>query len=89
MPKAVQALQASIELTLRSGSEFLCISIDATLKVAMSIKGEASYRSSHSIPKQALRRVLTVRGRTGAVLAMQLIKAKTPRSWLVGRFGMS
>lgn len=89
MPKAVQALQASIELTLRSGSEFLCISIDVTLKVAMSIKGEASYRSSRSIPNQALRRVLTVRSRTGAVLAMQLIKAKTPRSWLVGRFGMS
>ena len=74
---------ASIELTLRSDSEFLCISIDATLKVAMSIKGQASYRSSASVRNQAcfgddeaLRRVLTVRGRTGAVLAMQLIKGE-------------
>ena len=73
----------SIELTLRSDSEFLCISIDATLKVAMSIKGQASYRSSASVRNQAcfgddeaLRRVLTVRGRTGAVLAMQLIKGE-------------
>ena len=81
--KAIHALLASMELTLRSGSEFLCISINATLKVAMSIKGQASYRSSRSIRNQAcfgddeaLRRVLTVRGRTGAVLAMQLIKGE-------------
>ena len=83
MCKAIQTLLASIELTLRSDSEFLCISIDATLKVAMSIKGQASYRSSASVRNQAcfgddeaLRRVLTVRGRTGAVLAMQLIKGE-------------
>ena len=81
--QAVQNLLASIHLTLHSSNEYLCISIDATLKVAMSIKGQASYRSSAAVRNQAcfgddeaLRRVLTVRGRTGAVLAMQLIKGE-------------
>ncbi|CAL1144037.1 unnamed protein product [Cladocopium goreaui] len=83
MSSAIQSLLTSIDLTLRTSSEYTCISIDATLKVAMSIKGQASYRSSAAIRNEAcfgdteaLRRVLTVRGCTRAVLAMQLIKGE-------------
>ena len=83
MSSAIQSLLTSIDLTLRTSPEYTCISIDATLKVAMSIKGQASYRSSAAVRNEAcfgdteaLRRVLTVRGCTRAVLAMQLIKGE-------------
>ena len=81
MCKAVQTLLASIELTLRSNTELLCVSIDATLTVAMSIKCQAGYGSSAAVRNQAcigndeaLRSTLSVRGCTRAMLAMQLIE---------------
>ena len=80
---AVSSLLATLQLTFHDTSEYTCISIDATLKVAMSIKGQASYRASKRRRNEAcfgddeaLRRVLTVRGQTGAVLAIQLIKGE-------------
>ena len=49
----------------------------------MAIKGQANYRSSKAVrdaacfgDNEALRRVLTIRGRTGAVLAIKLIKSE-------------
>ena len=57
--------------------EFEYVSIDATIKCCMSVMGQESYRASREKRNQApfddetaLRRVLSVRGRTGAVLAM-------------------
>lgn len=80
---AVQSMLASLSLTLEAASEYTCISIDATLKVAMCIKGQASYRASAAVRNQAcfgddeaFRRILTVRGQTGAVLAMRLVKGE-------------
>ena len=80
---AVNSLLATLQLAFHNACEYTCISIDATLKVAMSIKGQASYRASKRVRNEAcfgddeaLRRVLTVRGQTGAVLAIQLIKGE-------------
>eukprot|EP00969_Alexandrium_andersonii_P059566 2622836-Alexandrium_andersonii.AAC.1 len=57
--------------------EFESISIDATLRVCFSIQGKASYRASRQERNQAafgdadsFRRVLTIRGRAGAVLGL-------------------
>ena len=80
---AVRNLLASLQLTFEAASEYTCISIDATLKVAMCIKGQGNYRASAAVRNdacfgddEALRRVLTVRGQTGAVLVIQLIKGE-------------
>ena len=63
--------------------EFESISIDATVKCCMSVMGQESYRCSsakrNSAPfgdDTAYRRVLTVRGRTSAVLAMSAIQTE-------------
>ena len=73
----VQSLKSSILKTLEHSQEFLCLSIDATLKVCMTVQGQANYRASAQTRNAAcfddehsLRRVLTIRGRTGAVLGM-------------------
>ncbi|CAE6926624.1 ABCB1 [Symbiodinium sp. CCMP2592] len=57
--------------------EFEYVSIDATIKCCMSVMGQASYKASAAQRIAAVfnddnsyRRVLTARGRTGAVLAM-------------------
>ena len=55
--------------------------MDATLKLCMKVMGQAPYRASKKIRDEApfgdavaWRRLLTVRGRTGAVLLMQPIQ---------------
>ena len=60
--------------------EFVHLSIDATIRVAMRIKGQANYREPKATREryvvkdgEARRRVMTVRGRTGGVLAMKPI----------------
>ena len=77
MSKQVQNLRHSIFLSLEADQEFMSLSVDATLKVCMTVQGQASYRASAAVRNAAcfddgssLRRVLTVRGRTGAVVAM-------------------
>ena len=77
MSYQVQSLKSSIFKTLEHSQEFLCLSIDATLKVCMTVQGQANYRASAQTRNAAcfddehsLRRVLTIRGRTGAVLGM-------------------
>jgi hypothetical protein len=52
--------------------EFLCISVDATLRCCNPLMGQASYRAPRGVrqdmpfpDEQSVRRVLTVRGRTG------------------------
>ncbi len=75
--------------------EFRCISMDATLRIAMRVRGQANYRQSIAIrnaapvgDEEALRRVLTIRGRTGAVLAMAPIRSEGAadiRDFFMGR----
>ena len=60
--------------------EWFHLSIDATIKVAMKVKGQANYRMSKEARDtyvvkdgEAKRRVVTVRGRTGGVLVVKPI----------------
>ncbi|CAL1156102.1 unnamed protein product [Cladocopium goreaui] len=85
MSYQVQSLKSSIFKTLEHSQEFLCLSIDATLKVCMTVQGQANYRASAQTRNAAcfddehsLRRVLTIRGRTGAVLGMVPLKEICP-----------
>ena len=57
--------------------EFVHLSMDATVRMAMRIKGQGNYRESkeqraqYLVPdSEAKRRILTIRGRTGGVLVM-------------------
>eukprot|EP00435_Cladocopium_sp_Y103_P008302 s3962_g2.t1 len=77
MSSAVQSLRSNLLLTLERNEEYACVSADATLKVCMALKGQASYREKADVRNsacfgdaEALRRLLTVRGRTGAVLGL-------------------
>ena len=61
--------------------EWHYVSMDATLKLCMKMMGQAPYRASKQVRDEApfgdavaWRRLLTVRGRTGAVLMMQPIQ---------------
>eukprot|EP00435_Cladocopium_sp_Y103_P017516 s1987_g4.t1 len=77
MSSAIQSLRSSLVQALEHNAEYLCVSADATLKVCMTLKGQASYRAKAEVRNsacfgdaEAFRRLLTVRGRTGAVLAL-------------------
>ena len=58
--------------------------MDATVRMAMRLKGQGNYRESKEVrdsylvgDEDAKRRILTIRGRTGAVLTMSLIKSES------------
>ena len=79
----VRLLKQEITLSLEHDQEYTSLSIDATLKVCMVVLGQASYRAPASVRNAAcfndaesLRRVLTIRGRTGAVLGIVPIRAE-------------
>ena len=64
--------------------EFIHISMDATVRMAMRLKGQGNYRESKEVrdsylvgDEDAKRRILIIRGRTGAVLTMSLIKSES------------
>ncbi|CAE7477588.1 unnamed protein product [Symbiodinium microadriaticum] len=68
---------------LENNDEWHYISIDATLKICMKLAGQASYRASkverNAAPfgdEVAWRKILTVRGRSGAVLLMTPLKSE-------------
>jgi hypothetical protein len=63
--------------------ELRYISLDGTLRVVRKVKGQADYRASKRVRAEALfddsvakRRILTVRGLTSSVLAMQPIRSE-------------
>lgn len=63
--------------------ELAVISVDATFRCCLSIAGQASFRAPKAERAQAafdgadaLRRVLTVRGRTGAVIGMRAVESE-------------
>ena len=63
--------------------EFHVCSLDATIKCARQLKGQGDYRMAKALRNsacvkdgEAMRRVLTVRGRTGAVLCMVPIQSE-------------
>ena len=66
-----------------SHREFVHVAMDATVRMAMRLKGQANYRQPKAVrdaqlvgDEHAKRRILTVRGRTGAVLCMQAIRSE-------------
>ena len=68
----------SIYLTLEEDEEWLYVSVDATLRICMKLKGQESYRKPKRVRDDApfgddtaWRKLLTVRGRSGAVLMMK------------------
>ena len=74
---AAEGLRQRLLIELVEHEEFECLSIDATLRCCMSIMGQAHHRASKQARMDAplddshsVRRVLTVLGRTGAVVAM-------------------
>ena len=78
-PAAV-ACRSRLVAGFLDNEEFESISMDATLKVCFGIMGQCHYKAGRSERNQAafsdadsIRRVFTVRGRTGAVLALQPI----------------
>ena len=67
----------SMNTVLMQQDEWHYISMDATLNLCMKLMGKASYRSPKDVRNEApfgddvaWRRLLTIRGRTGAVLMM-------------------
>ena len=91
----VEALTKNLLEQCREREEFRYVCMDATVRVAMRLKGQGNYRMSaekraEQVVKddEALRRVLTVRGRTGAVLMTQLVRTEggedVAQAFLVG-----
>ena len=81
--KAMTDLKVSFETSFLEHEEYEYLSLDATFKVCLKIKGQASYRASKAErdaaafdDDEALRRVLTCRGRTGAVIDMAPVKTE-------------
>ena len=79
----IRQLHHDVTSFLCSRDEYKYISIDATIKCCVSILGQASWRSNVVTRNEApfddvsaVRRVLTVRGRTGAVLGMFVIASE-------------
>ena len=76
-----QVLRIRNDITMRAEErqEFLCISVDATLRCCMTLMGQASYRAPPDVRRAAAfsdeeswRRVLNVRGRTGYDLSYHI-----------------
>ena len=77
MSNHVKEIGENIFKSLERNGEFLSLSVDATLKVCMTVQGQASHRAPAAVRNAAcfddessLRRVLTIRGRAGAVVGM-------------------
>ncbi|CAE7238208.1 unnamed protein product [Symbiodinium sp. KB8] len=89
---AVQDKLRGMLATLEQADEWLYISVDATLKTCLKLKGQESYRASKRVRNEApfpdasaWRRLLTVRGRTGAVLLLEPIRTEKSED-IVGSF---
>jgi hypothetical protein len=70
-----KALRVKLLQHLADTDEYQSLSIDATMRCTLSIIGQTRPRHSNPgaafAPDDCKRRVLTIRGRTGAVVAMQ------------------
>ena len=71
------ALRSALLAACQCQGEFRSISIDGTFRICLSILGQKSFnlarseRNDAAVPEdESLRRVITVRGRTGAVVSM-------------------
>ena len=79
----VMSLVTQMLNTCYHDAEFISVSVDATVKIAMGLVGQSSYRCSVEERNaaaikddEALRRVLTVKGRTSACLLIRLLKSE-------------
>ena len=80
----ITTLRSSLISECLQHNEFIHLSIDGTLRCAMRTKGQANYRASAAIrasapitDEHAWRRVITIRGRTGATLGMFLARSES------------
>ena len=76
---------------LERNDEWHCISMDATMKICLKVMGQESYRASKEkreaapFPDEiAFRRVLTVRGRSGAVLLLHPLQGEASEQVVAG-----
>ena len=76
-------LERRLVFALEEAREYTAISLDGTLKICMRVKGQEQANRSSQVRNSAPfgddvahRRVLTVRGRTGAVLAMSPVPSE-------------
>ena len=83
---AFQKQARALRTAMEDGNEWKYVSTDAILKVCLKLLGQASYRAfrqeRESAPlgdEYAFRRLLTVRGRSGAVLMMKPLKIRNVR----------
>ena len=79
----MRALERSFLKECYENEEFMYLAVDATVRVAFNIKGQASYRApkdekAHAAiaDSESLRRVFAARGRTGAVICMDLVRTE-------------
>ena len=79
----VKAWQQKLLTECLRRREFVHVSMDATVRMAMRLKGQGNYREPKVVREsyvvgdsEAKRRILTLRGRTGAVLAMAPIRSE-------------
>lgn len=77
MSPSYKSKMSSFTSHLEASGEWVYLSMDATLKVCLKLKGQESYRAPSEVRNQApfgdelaWRRLLTVRGRSGAVLLL-------------------
>ncbi|MBE0526884.1 MAG: hypothetical protein IH631_08070, partial [Candidatus Thorarchaeota archaeon] len=74
---SIQAKRAAMHAELEAHTEYTSISIDGTMRCCMGVMGQSTIRNqverdadSAFTPDDSLRRVLSVKGRTGAVLGL-------------------
>ena len=72
-----KALRSSIDAECVANKEYISISIDGTFRICLTILGQKPFNVKKKLREEAafkdsesIRRVITVRGRTGAVVAM-------------------
>ena len=89
-PKVINDVKMMMQTCL-AHDEFVHLTMDATIRCARRVKGQADYRASKERREAALfgdevalRRVLSVRGRTGAVLGLWLLPTEDTDSICAG-----
>ena len=85
-PPAKSRTAEALELCVKH-NEFICCSFDATVRVAMSLIGQANYKASKetkadaAVPdKDSRRRVVSLIGRSGALVFLKLLRGEAPET---------
>jgi hypothetical protein len=80
----ITELYKSLQMQCRMRREWKFISLDATLKPCLSLKGQATFRASkvvrqmQALPeREAIYRILTIRGRTGCLMGAVPVQSES------------